>query len=368
MPAEISIIIPTLREAANLPVLAARLAAAMTGRSYEVIIVDDDSQDGTDHVIADLAGSHPIKLVTRRPPKDGLSGAVLEGFKRAEGTVLVVMDADLQHPPEKVPELVDALATHAFALGSRYTAGGGIDGKWTLFRALNSRAATLLAAPFAPGITDPMSGFFSLTRKTLDGAERLTPLGYKIALELMCKCRVAEIGGVREVPIHFAQRERGQSKLSAREQFRYLEHLSRLYDYTFPRASPVSKFLISLALGWAPAAGAFLGTHGLPAVARVAISYPLAIAVTWALHVRYVRAQREFIVRKSPWADFWLISIAEYATALVAALYLQSRVAHPRGVEVFLISCGLAAVTRYALRKELLHDIRGLRRDPRRHL
>lgn len=362
---DISIVVPTLREAANIPVLVERLASAMAGRSCEILIVDDDSRDGSEEVVVKLAGTHPVRILVRRPPKDGLSGAVLDGFRAARGKFLVCMDADLQHPPEKVPELVDALASAPFALGSRYTAGGGIDGKWSLFRALNSRVATTLARPFAPGITDPMSGFFALSRSTLDAAERLTPLGYKIALELMCKCRVAESGGVREVPIHFAQRERGQSKLTAREQFRYLEHLSRLYDYTFPRASPVAKFLISLALGWIPAALVYVLLPAEPFL-RFAFAYPFVIAVTALLHRRYVRAQREFIVRKRPWADFWLISLAEYVAALLAAGYLQSRniaSTHPR--EFLAITLAIAAATRYALRKELLHDIRGLRRDPR---
>lgn len=367
IPPEISVVVPALREAENIPLLTERLAKAMAGRSWELVIVDDDSRDGTEAVCAELAKIHPLRLLIRRPPKDGLGGAVLDGFKFARGQILVVMDADLQHPPERVPAMVEALARGDFALGSRYTAGGGIEGRWTAFRALNSRIATLLARPFAPGITDPMSGFFALRRSTYDRAERLTPLGYKIALELMCKCRVAKSMGGRgvvEVPIRFEQRQRGESKLSLREQFRYLEHLSRLYDYTFPRASPVLKFLISVILGWLPGAIFFTLLQAAP-IPRIALAYPIAITITAVLHARYVNAQREFIA-PHPWRSFWVISFGEYLAALATAAYLQSRIPDLRLAELFLIPFFLAMLVRYALRKEFLHDLRGLGRDPRR--
>jgi dolichol-phosphate mannosyltransferase len=219
---EISLIIPTLNEAENLPPLLERIGAALSGRNYEVILVDDNSRDNTKQVAADLAKSHPLRLIVREQPKDGLGGAVLRGMRESRGQYLVVMDADLQHPPEKLPELLAPLANAAngvdFVLGSRHVAGGSTGEKWGLFRKINSRVATILASPFAGRTRDPMSGFFALRRETLEGAQRLTPLGYKIGLELMCKCRVKR---VQEIPIHFAERTRGQSKLSLREQFRY---------------------------------------------------------------------------------------------------------------------------------------------------
>lgn len=366
---QVSIVVPALREAANIPTLTRRLAAAMapTGLSWELLIVDDDSRDGTEHVCADLSSEFPIRLLVRRPPKDGLGGAVLDGFRQTHADILVVMDADLQHPPEKVPDLIAALANADFALGSRYTAGGGFEGHWSAFRAFNSRFATWLARPFAPGITDPMSGFFALRRTTYQRAERLTPLGYKIALELICKCRVAKPAGgqgVVEVPITFAQRSAGTSKLSAREQFRYLEHLSRLYDYTFPRASPVAKFIISVLLALIPTAALWYALPASP-LTRIAIAYPVAMAVTALLHLRYVSAQREFIISPRPWRDFIIISAGEYLAALLATWYLTLRMPSIPRYELLLIPLCLATLTRYILRKEMLHDIRGLRREPR---
>ncbi len=362
---QISIIIPTLNEAENLPVLLPRIAEVLHGTKYEVIVVDDDSRDDTHAVCAKLSEQYPLALIVRQNIKDGLSGAVLQGMAAANGRTLVVMDADLQHPPEKIPQLLAALDAGAdFALGSRYVPGGSTAERWGPLRKLNSWAATFLARPFAGRTHDPMSGFFALRRETYLSATRLTPLGYKIALELMCKARVKD---VREVPIHFAARERGRSKLTMRQQFRYLEHLSRLYDFTFPRASPIAKFLIATAAGWMPAGVAFfimLPTFGM--VHAAIYSYPLAIAATALFHVRYVRAQREFLATPRPWRDFWIIALAEWpACAVVAACWVR-RANGPTPLEVLVLSFGAATMVRYMLRKELLQDVRGLRRELRK--
>src|SRR5690242_12989731 len=118
---EISVIVPALNEAANLPQLAERVDAALEGRSYELLIVDDGSHDGTPDVCAELAQRYPIDLHVRESSDAGLSGAVMHGFARARGELLVVMDADLQHPPERIPALVAALDEEGveLAIGSR---------------------------------------------------------------------------------------------------------------------------------------------------------------------------------------------------------------------------------------------------------
>jgi dolichol-phosphate mannosyltransferase len=365
-PPLVSIIVPTLNEAENLPLLAPRVAAAMAGRAYELIVVDDDSRDDTPAVCARLARQYPLTLYVRENPKDGLSGAVLAGFERARGDVLVVMDADLQHPPEQLPALLAPLESGGadFVLGSRHAPGGTVAERWGVLRRVNSRVATLLARPFAGRVTDPMSGFFALRRSTLDRAERLTPLGYKIGLELMCKCRV---GAVREVPIEFKARAHGRSKLTVREQFRYLEHLSRLYDFTFPRLSPVVKFLIATACGWFVGFALFLvmSRGGMVPMRAATLAYPGAILTTAAFHLRYVRTQREFLATRTPWRDFWLISLGEWTACALTATWLANRVREIHALEVFVLTFGAATVLRYVLRKELMHDIRGLRRTPR---
>ena len=365
----ISIIVPALNEGPNLAPLAERIDAALRGREgeYEVIVVDDNSRDDSRAVAEELGRRYPFRMIVRESPKDGLSGAVLRGFAEARGEYLVVMDADLQHPPEKLNELLAPLVRgeSEFVLGSRYGPGGSTGERWGLFRRINSRIATVLARPFAGRTADPMSGFFALRRSTYERAQRLTPLGYKIGLELMCKCRVRD---VREVPIHFAERVRGESKLTLTQQFRYLEHLSRLYDFTFPRVSPVVKFLIVLALSWAAALVVFLGLlgTGMRSAWAVSLAYLVAIAITALFHLRYVRTQREFLVRPNPWMDFILISAAELLAVMVTAAWVAWRIDRQTMFDLFVIPFAVGTVVRYVLRKELLQDVRGLRKEMRR--
>jgi glycosyltransferase involved in cell wall biosynthesis len=365
--ADLSIIVPTINEAENLPELVTRIAKALAGRRIEIVIVDDNSADNTREICADLARSYPVRLIVRTQTRDGLSGAVLCGIAQSRGDVIVVMDADLQHPPERIPALLEALdrGPADFVLGSRYLPGARVEERWGLLRRVNSWVATILARPFAGRVTDPMSGFFALRRQTYDRALRLTPLGYKIGLELMCKCRVQR---VVEVPIEFALRRHGRSKLTLVQQVRYLEHLSRLYDFCFPRLSPIAKFLIVLGLGWFAGWAIWLvllqRDYAAPAPA-VAMSYAGVIAVTAAFHLRYVRTQREFLVGRHPWLSFAITSIAEWIACALAAWYVTARVTGFSIAELLLISYALGAVVRYVFRKEFLLDVRGLRRDPR---
>lgn len=227
----ISVIVPTLNEADNLPELLRRLAAALRARVWEIIVVDDGSTDGTLEVCGKLSEFYPVRLLVRRRPADGLSGAVVQGLSAADGQLLAVMDADLQHPPESVPALLSPLERGEadFVIGSRHVHGAAVAGQWPALRRLNSWAATLLAWPIAGAVRDPMSGFFALHRVLFERARGLlNPTGYKIALELLCKCRPRR---VVEVPIHFAARHAGHSKLGLREQLRYLRHLLRLYAF-----------------------------------------------------------------------------------------------------------------------------------------
>ncbi|MFH1109440.1 MAG: polyprenol monophosphomannose synthase [Planctomycetota bacterium] len=248
-PTAASIIVPTYGEAPNIEPLTTRVFAATTaaGIEAELIIVDDDSQDGTEEIIERLRGRYPVRLIVRRGER-GLSGAVLAGFRQARSDRFVVMDADLQHPPELIPRLLARLdqGDCDFVLGTRYGGAGSIASDWSPARRLGSAIATLLARPLAP-LTDPMSGFFALHRRTWEQAATLDPIGYKIALELFVK------GGCRrpaEVPITFASRTAGASKASFAEGRRYLRHLWRLYRFRFPRLTATLRvtFLIGAAL------------------------------------------------------------------------------------------------------------------------
>ncbi len=364
---EISLIIPALNEGANLTPLVERIDAVLRGRRYEVLIVDDNSRDETPQVGEALAKRFPVRLIVRTHPKDGLSGAVLHGMAEASGDVLVVMDADLQHPPEKLPEIIAPLdrGEADFVIGSRYIQGGSIEEGWSPYRALNSWFATVLARPFAGNVTDPMSGFLALRRSDFLNAVRLTPLGYKIGLELLCKTRAQR---VVEIPIHFSKRVAGQSKLSLKEQFRYLEHLSRLYDFTYPRLSPMVKFAIVTGVAWACAAGYYLGMRavGWEVTTSVIGAYAMVISVTAVFHLRYVRTQREFLIHPRPWLDFLIAAAGEWIVCGLVATYLVRRAGVVHEAEIVLISFASAMLIRYILRKELLLDVRGLRHEVRK--
>jgi dolichol-phosphate mannosyltransferase len=183
-----------------------------------------------------------------RKNERGLSSAVIAGMGLAKGNVLVVMDADLSHPPEMISALVAALDDQAvdFVIGSRYVSGGGTDEDWGLFRYLNSKVATWLARPLTSA-KDPMAGFFAIRKPTFERAfEELNPVGYKIGLELIVKGGCRQIA---EVPIQFHDRVHGESKLSFREQLNYVRHLKRLYEYRFCNWAYLALFLAVGATG-----------------------------------------------------------------------------------------------------------------------
>ncbi len=218
----LSVIVPTYNEATSLPPLASRLATALDGREWELVVVDDGSPDGTADLAESLAPRLPVRVV-RRHGKAGLASAVVAGFQAARGDVLVVMDADLSHPPEVVPALADAIANGAdLAVGSRYVKGGGtVD--WPLVRRVGSRAASLLGNALVP-VRDATSGFFALRRSVVDGV-RLNAIGFKIGFEIMARGRYRR---VVEVPYVFRDREAGASKLGGGQMLAYLVQVGQV--------------------------------------------------------------------------------------------------------------------------------------------
>ncbi|WP_417381473.1 glycosyltransferase [Gimesia sp.] len=269
---QLSIIIPTYCEAENLTVLIPRVNQALTAASLdaEIIVVDDDSPDETIQVCQTLAEKFPLRLITRKDER-GLSTAVIAGLEAATGEILLVMDADLSHPPENIPELVSALNQPQadFVIGSRYVEGGSTDQSWGWFRKWNSRVATWLSRPFTSA-RDPLAGFFAIKRQTYRKARQiLNPVGYKIGLELIVKCRCRN---VVEIPIDFADRVSGTSKLSFKEQLRYLKHLKRLFDFKFQNYAYFIQFaLIGLT-------GVFVNLQMLSLLSNW-ISSPVAVAL-----------------------------------------------------------------------------------------
>ena len=225
-----TIVIPTYQERGNVEALAERIGAMVdeAGIEVEVLLMDDQSGDGSVEAVEAL-GLPWFRLVERDGER-GLSPAVLEGMHLSRAPRIIVMDADLSHPPEAIPRMLEALDDGAeFVIGSRYVPGGGTAEDWGLLRLINSKAATFFARPFTRA-KDPMAGFFGIRRDVFERAEAVDPIGFKIGLELIVKCRCTDI---REVPIQFAQRNAGESKLSLAEQLKYLRHVGRLHAHRF---------------------------------------------------------------------------------------------------------------------------------------
>ena len=218
----LSVVVPTYNEAGSVTGLAERLHATLGAREWELVIVDDGSPDGTADVAAALAPRIPVTVV-RRAGKAGLASAVVAGFAAARGDILVVMDADLSHPPETVPELVAAVENGAdLAVGSRYVKGGGVM-DWPFKRRVVSRVACLMGNVLVP-VRDATSGFFALRRSVVDGVP-LNPIGFKIGFEVIARGRYRT---VVEVPYTFRDRELGASKFGRREIIQYAVQLGQV--------------------------------------------------------------------------------------------------------------------------------------------
>ncbi len=227
----ISIIVPTFREADNIPELTSKIDSSLknTDYKYEIIIVDDNSQDGIDKKVDELQKKYPVKLKIRYTEK-GLSSAVIAGFELASGDIYLVMDADLSHPPEKIPEMIDQIVYKGndFVIGSRFVKGGCAE-HFNIFRILNALVSRMIARPFT-SVKDPMAGFFAFRSSLLKKEIPLNPLGFKIGLELLVKLAPKKVA---EIPIQFQERLYGESKLTMKQQVLYLIHIWRLFRYKF---------------------------------------------------------------------------------------------------------------------------------------
>ena len=346
-----SIVVPTFREAANIPTLVRRTQAALTdtGIDWELIFVDDDSQDGSEAIVAELARAAPVRMeVRRRPPRD-LSLSVLHGIRCARFDRLVVMDGDLSHPPERIAALLAALGSDCdFVIGSRYAAGGTIDAGWSRWRRLNSRFATLLAAPLVR-CSDPMSGFFATDRRALPDPARLHPIGYKIGLELMVRGRLR----VKEIPIGFVDRDQGQSKMNWRQQLNYLNHLHRLYQYRFGPAARVLSFAAVGGSGFVIDLSCYLVLQAVGVEhrwARFAAFWP-AVSWNWLVNRLLTFAERPRQPRARQWAAFVASSVIGLGVNVGSYTLLTSFVdpfaRHP--LAAFVLGVGLGGIVNFLI-------------------
>ncbi|WP_424449282.1 glycosyltransferase [Microbacterium arborescens] len=227
---DLTIVVPTFNEGPNVAELLRRIGDAVDDRMIEVVFVDD-STDDTPAIIERAAATadFPVRLIHRDDPVAGLGGAVVEGLRAATSSWCLVMDGDLQHPPEDIPRLL-ARADRGdvdVVVASRYTDGGDSKGLADATRTTVSRASTLLTKAMFPRklgeCSDPMTGFFLVDRDMID-VDALRPRGFKILLEILARRHMR----VAEVPFAFAPRYAGASKATFTQGIRFLTQLLML--------------------------------------------------------------------------------------------------------------------------------------------
>ena len=316
-PLQLAVVVPVLNEAANMAALFARLDAALQGLVWEVVVVDDDSPDGTAELVRGLALRDPRVRVLQRIGRRGLASAVVEGMLASAAPVLVVMDGDGQHDEAVIPALHAAVAERGFdlAVGTRYAAGGST-GDWSRARRRISALATWLSRRLLKcDLSDPMSGFFAVRREAMAAAApRLSNIGFKILMDLVASSPAPL--RTAEVPFVFRLREHGESKLDLRvaQEFAVL-----CLEKMFGRYIPV-RFLMFAAVGSVGLVVnlAILGV-GMRAGLHFKVAQSLAVAVAIASNfvLNNSLTYRDMRLRG---LRFWRGMLNFYAVSLVGAV------------------------------------------------
>lgn len=288
MGSTVTVIVPTFNERENIAELVSRTAAALSGWNAEILFVDDSTDDTAaeiDRIAADAP--LPVRVIHRQSNTGGLGGAVVVGLNAAASDLCIVMDGDLQHPPELLPALLarQAEGDADVVAASRYIGGGDTSGLGTAVRFGVSRAATWLTRAMFPirlaRSTDPMTGFFLVDRRRLDLAA-LKPQGFKILLEILARTDLR----IAEVPMEFGERRHGTSKASLRQGGTFIAHLARL------RFGKMSLFALigvigavaNLAIMWA------LTAAGVPYIWAAIVGAGVTIIGNFLLQERFVFA------------------------------------------------------------------------------
>ena len=296
----LSLVIPTYNESSNVPNIVEQLTQLLDNfipERYELLLVDDDSPDLTWQTAQNITGKYPQLRVMRRETEKGLSSAVIRGWQTAKGSVLGVIDADLQHPPEVLLKLLSAITDGAdLAVANRHVEGGGVS-DWSVARRFLSRGAQLLGLIISPAVvgrvSDPMSGFFVVKRSAIASAQ-LNPLGYKILLEVIGR---GHINDIAEVGYIFQEREAGESKVTWKQYIEYIGHLVRLRSQSnarrFTITFPTKRF-------------ARYGTVGLIGIiVDMAILFILHSLLNVGLTTSKLIAAETAIISNFLWNDIW---------------------------------------------------------------
>lgn len=274
----ISVILPTYNEVENIELIVPRITEVFRANDLEgeIVIVDDNSPDGTAERAQALSATYPVR-VFKRTTERGLSSAVMHGLDNARGEICVIMDADLSHPVETLPAMVRPILSGEYdaTVGSRYIPGGGCAG-WPLVRRVISRGAGLLAKGFTK-LSDPTSGFMALRKSILRGV-KLDPVGWKIVLEIITRTDCT----FKEVPIVFSDRIKGESKLDHRAHLEYLMHLWRLYGFKLPNLMQFVRFcLVGFSGLMLDTLILMIGVEYFGLDPRAAAIYAFVAAVSW---------------------------------------------------------------------------------------
>ncbi|MEG4275053.1 MULTISPECIES: glycosyltransferase [unclassified Microcoleus] len=291
-PIYFSLVIPTYNECRNIQSIVEKLSQLLDGNipgDYELIVVDDDSPDRTWEVALSLTPEYPQLRVMRREDERGLSTAVIRGWQAARGEVLGVIDADLQHPPETLLQLLAEIQRGAdLAAASRHVGEGGVS-DWSVVRRFLSRGAQTVGLVILPGVvgrvSDPMSGYFMVRRSCIAG-KTMNPAGYKILIEVLGRGDIRWIG---EVGYVFQERQEGESKVTGKQYIEYLRHLLRL---RFARW-PMGKFLRFGVVGFS---GVFV---------NMGVLYLLRDILNWELTRSLIVAAEFAIISNFLWNDLW---------------------------------------------------------------
>ncbi|WP_066722070.1 glycosyltransferase [Sphingomonas pituitosa] len=352
---ELAIVIPTFNERANVPLLIAKLDAALAGRAWEAIFVDDDSPDGTSDAARDIARRDPRVRVIQRIGRRGLSSACIEGMCATAAPCVAVIDGDLQHDETLLPKMLDALQADAgldVVIGSRFCEGG-CTGEWDSERVAKSAFATRLSRKVLKAdLTDPMSGFFMIRSEI---ARKLVPvlsgIGFKILLDIM----TASPKPLRflELPYTFRVRTEGESKL---DYVVAMEYLIALYDRMFGKVVPV-RFAMFSAIG-AMGAAVHLGVlfllfrlGSLPFVTGTIVATIVAMTFNFLLNNALTYRERRL---KGPgalfagWVSFCLVCGVGAAANVGLAAFLHN-VQHGDWRLSALAGIAVAAVWNFAL-------------------
>lgn len=298
----LSLVIPTYNEGRNIVSLVAILSDLLDRslpEDYELIVVDDNSPDRTWEIARSLMTDYPHLSVMRRENEKGLSSAVARGWQVARGEILGVIDADLQHPPESILQLLEKMKAGAdLAVASRHVEGGGVS-EWSLARRFLSRGAQLLGLLILPSVvgrvSDPMSGYFMVRRSAIAG-QTLNPMGYKILLEVIGR---GDIETIAEVGYVFQERREGESKVTWKQYIEYILHLLKLRSRgrigRLRERFPLDRFI---RFGLVGLSGVFVD---------MAIFYLLSdpAALGWGLTRSKIIAAEMAIINNFLWNDRW---------------------------------------------------------------